>query len=205
MKHNGLQKRVTIYNLVRTGRNYCFKEVNTYSDTYADERKEFVKLVRTYGYDIFNSKDWQFKEKLNEYNRVRELEAKANGSSSYEKCLPDELCACGDWLFFESKYVTESKEEKIKDARGGQREGAGRKAKYSNLAYTKTAVIRVPEIYKTDIKNLIDWLIEMAADGQNINNAISLAEIALEKKGEKENSLLLKELRKNIPYFPTSK
>lgn len=205
MKHNSLQRLVTIYNLVREGGNYCFKEADTLCDTYSDERKEFVKQVRTHGYDILNANDFLYKEKLEEYNRALELQAKKNGQSSYEKYLPKELCVCGEWMFTEKECAVESKEEKIKDTRGGQRKGAGRKAKHSNLAYTKTTVIRVPEIYKNDIKNFIDWLIEKASDGQNICNAISLAEIALKWKGEKEDAQLLEELRKNIPYFPTSK
>lgn len=204
MKHNSLKKLATIYNLVREGGNYCFKEADTYSDTYADDRKEFVKQVRTHGYDILNANDFLYKEKLEEYNRVLELQAKKNGQSSYEKYLPKELCVCGEWLFTELEFVTYSKEE-IKDARGGQREGAGRKSKYSNLAYTKTAVIRVPEIYKKDIKDFVGWLIGKAADGKNIRKAISLAEIALEEKGEKDNAQLLEELRKNIPSFSVSK
>lgn len=204
MKHNSLQKFKTIYNLVRAGGNYCFKEADTLCDTYTDERKEFVKQVRTHGYDILNANDDLYKEKLEEYNRALELQAKKNGQSSYEKYLPKELCVCGEWMFTENKFA-ESKEEKIKDARGGQREGAGRKAKHSNLVYAKTTTIRVPEMYKNDIKNFIDWLIEKASDGQNICNAISLAEIALKWKGEKEEAQLLEELRKNIPYFPTSK
>lgn len=205
MKHNSLQKLVTIYNLVREGGNYCFMEADTHSNTYTDERKEFVKQVRTHGYDILTDGDILYKEKLEEYNRVLELQAKKNGESSYEKYLPKELCVCGEWLFTELEFVTESKEEKIKDARGGQREGAGRKAKYSNLVYTKTSVIRVPEIYKKDIKDFVCWLIGKATDGQNIREAISLAEIALEEKGDKENAQLLKELRKNIPSFSVNK
>lgn len=205
MKHNSLQKPVTIYNLVREGGNYCFMEAATHSDTYTDERKEFVKQVRTHGYDILTEGDYSYKKKLEEYNRVLKLQAKKNGQSSYEKYLPKELCVCGEWLFTELDFVTESKEEKIEDARGGQREGAGRKAKYSTLAYAKTAVIRVPEIYKKDIKNFVGWLIGKAADGQNIREAISSAEIALEEKGDKENAQLLEELRKNIPSFSMNK
>ena len=205
MKHNSLQKLVTIYNLVREGGNYCFKEADTLCDTYSDERKEFVKQVRTHGYDILNANDFLYKGKLEEYNRALELQAKKNGQSSYEKYLPKEICVCGEWMFTEIEFVTESKDEKIKDARGGQREGAGRKAKHSTLAYTKTTTIRVPEIYKNDIKNFIDWLIKKASDGQNICNAISLAETALEGKGEKEDAQLLEELRKNILSFPMNK
>lgn len=205
MKHNSLKKLVTIYNLVREGGNYCFKEAVTYNDTYADDRKEFIKQVKTHGYDILNSNDFLYKEKLEEYNRVLELQAKKNGQSSYQKYLPKELCVCGKWLFTELEFVTESKEEEIKDARGGQREGAGRKAKHSNLAYAKTTVIRVPEIYKKDIKTFVDWLIYKASDGQNIRNAISSAGMALEEKGDKDNAQLLEELRKNIPSFSVNK
>jgi len=205
MKHNSLQKNKTIYNLVRTGGNYCFKEADTLCDTYSDERKEFVKQVRTHGYDILNSNDWQFKEKLNGYNRVRELEAKKNGQSSYEKYFPNELCVCGEWMFTEIEFVTDSKEENIKDARGGQREGAGRKARHSSIVYSRTTTIRVPEIYKKDIKTFVDWLIETAAAGQDIDSALFWSERALEEKEDKENAQLLEELRMKLPRFAIDK
>ena len=205
MKHNSLQKNKTIYNLVRTGGNYCFKEADTLCDTYSDERKEFVKQVRTHGYDILNSNDWQFKEKLNGYNRVRELEAKKNGQSSYEKYFPNELCVCGEWMFTEIEFVTDSKEENIKDARGGQREGAGRKARHSSIVYSRTTTIRVPEIYKKDIKTFVDWLIETAAAGQDIDSALFWSERALEEKEDKENAQLLEELRMKLPRFAIGK
>ena len=205
MKHNSLQKNKTIYNLVRTGGNYCFKEADTLCDTYSDERKEFVKQVRTHGYDILNSNDWQFKEKLNGYNRVRELEAKKNGQSSYEKYFPNELCVCGEWMFTEIEFVTDSKEENIKDARGGQREGAGRKARHSSIVYSRTTTIRVPEIYQKDIKTFVDWLIETAAAGQDIDSALFWSERALEEKEDKENAQLLEELRMKLPRFAIDK
>ena len=205
MKHNSLQKNKTIYNLVRTGGNYCFKEADTLCDTYSDERKEFVKQVRTHGYDIINANDFLYKEKLTEYNRALELQAKKNGQSSYEKYLPNELCVCGEWMFTEIEFVTVSKEENIKDARGGQREGAGRKARHSSIVYSRTTTIRVPEIYKKDIKTFVDWLIETAAAGQDIDSALFWSERALEEKEDKENAQLLEELRMKLPRFAIGK
>ncbi len=192
-----------ICNLVKKGGNTRYNYVQL--DNAFGEQKKFIELVKTHGYDVFTEKDVDFKYWLNEYNRVLELQAKKNGQSSYEQYEPKELCVCGEWLFTEIDFVTDSKEGEIKDARGGQREGAGRKSKYSNLVYTKTAVIRVPEIYKKDIKDFVDWLIGKAADGQNICKTISLAEIALKEKGEKDNAQLLEELRNNIPSFSVNK
>lgn len=204
MKHNSLQNSMTVYNLVKVGGNVNYRYTDIV-DSYIDERKEFVKQVRTHGYDILNANDFLYQEKLGEYNRVLELQAKKNGQSSYEKYLPKELCVCGEWLFTEIEFVTESKEENVKDARGGQREGAGRKAKHSSLVYSRTTTIRVPEIYKKDIKAFVDWLIDKAEEEQDVDSALFWSERALEEKGDKDNALLLEELRMKLPRFAINK
>lgn len=201
MKHNSLQRLVTVYHLVKVGGNHSYRWTDTSYDDYIDERKGFVNLVRTHGYDVLTEKDKDFMYCLNEYNRVRELEAKKHGESSYEKYLPKELCICGEWMFTEIEYVTISKAEVIKDIRGGKREGAGRKARHSKLIGSQTAVIRVPDFYKKDIKDLIDWLIEKAEEGQDVNSALFWAERALEEEGDKENAQLLEELSNKLPHF----
>ena len=205
MKHNSLQKFITVYNLVKVGGNENYPYTYTDKDNYFDERKEFVKQVRTHGYDILSSKDWEFQEKLEEYNRVQELEAKKHGERTYKKYEPKTICVCGEWLFFESEYVTESKEAGIKDARGGKREGAGRKARHSKLIDFQTAVIRVPEFEKNNIKKLIDWLIEMTEEGRDVYIALFRAERALEEEGDEENAQLINELRNKLPHFLVKK
>lgn len=196
-------KLQVICNLARKGGNSC---CNYLSLDYAfGEQKKFVELVKVHGYDVLNEKDEDFKYWLSEYNRVLELQAKANGLSSYEKSLAKELCVCGDWIFMEHEFVTESKEENIKDARGGQREGAGRKAKHPNLVESQTAVIRIPQFYKEDIKNFVDWLIAKAEQGQDIKSALFSSEIALQEKGKTEEAQLIEELRMKVPIFSVSK
>ena len=205
MKHNSLQKIITVYNLVKAGGNQCYRYTYT-ENNYVDERKGFVEQIKAHGYDILNSNDSLCQEKMKDYNRVLELEAKKQGQSTYEKYEPKAMCVCGEWLFFESEYVTETKEVAIKDCRGGQREGAGRKIKHSRLVGgSQTAVIRVPKNEKNIIKNFIDWLIEMAEKGQNIDSALSLARWSLKGKGDKENAQLLEELRRKLPYFSVKK
>lgn len=203
MKHKTIQIQ-EVYNLVRKGGNYCCHYPRL--DNAFGEHKKFVELVKTHGYDVFTEKDVDFTYWQTEFNRVRELDAKKSGCSFYEKYLPKELCVCGDWIFMDKDCVTESKEVEIKDARGGQREGAGRKAKHSNLiGASQTAVIRVPKFEKNKIKNLIDWLIEMEEEGQDVNFALFRSESALEEKGDKENAQLLEELRSRLPYFSVRK
>ena len=202
MKHNSLQKFITVYNLVKVGGNQCYRYTYTENDNYVDERKVFVEQIRAHGYDVLNSNDSLFQEKRKEYNRVLELEAKRNGQCTYEKCETKTMCVCGEWLFFESEYVTETKEVAIKDCRGGQREGAGRKAKHSKLmGGSMTAVIRVPKLNKVEIKNLIDWLIDKAEEGQDIGSVLYSAQRALEENEKKEKAQLIEELRMKLPHF----
>ena len=206
MKHNSLQKIITVYNLVKVGGNEIYPYTYTDKDNYVDERKEFVKQVRTHGYDILSSKDWEFQEKLEEYNRVLELEAKKHGESTYKKYETKTICVCGEWLFFESEYVTETKEVAIKDCRGGQREGSGRKSRHSRLVGgSMTAVIRIPKLEKKGIKDLIDWLIDKAEEEKDIKSSLYSAQRALEEKGDKEDAQLLEELRSRLPHFSVRK
>lgn len=197
MKHKTIQFQ-NVYNLARKGGNHCAHYPRVCKPF--GEEKKFVELVKTHGYDVFTEKDAEFKYWLSEFNRVRELEAKMNGYSSYEMYLPDELCVCGDWIFMDKDCVTESKEVDVKDTRGGQREGAGRKSKHSKLG-SQTAVIRVPKFEKTQIKDLIDWLIDKAEEGLDVHIALLRSERALEEKGDKENAQLLEELRMKLPHL----
>ena len=202
MKHNSLQKFITVYKLVKVGGNESYRYTYTENDNYVDERKVFVEQIRAHGYDVLNSNDSLFQEKLKEYNRVLELEAKRNGQCTYEKCETKTICVCGEWLFFESEYVTETKEVAIKDCRGGQREGSGRKSRHSRLVGgSMTAVIRVPKLEKKGIKDLIDWLIDKAEEEKDIKSSLYSAQRALEEKGDKENAQLLEELRMKLPHF----
>ena len=166
MKHKTIEVIDLAYNLVKIGGNSCVRYTNILGGYYSGECKEFVNQVRKYGYDVLSKTDQGFKEKLDSYNRVLELQAKKNGLSSYTKHEFDELCVCGDWIFMEHDCVTESEEVAIKDARGGKREGAGRKSKHKNLIHTETTTIRVPKYYKNEIKGLIDFILRKNQESQ---------------------------------------
>lgn len=206
MKHKTIESIDTAYNIVKIGGNSCIKYIYTFIEDYMDVRKGFVDLIRKYGYDVLSKNDQEFKEKLDSYNQVLKLQAKKNGLSSYTKYELEELCVCGDYIFSEKDPDVEMvKETKIQDLRGGKREGAGRKAKHSKLIDSQTAVIRVPMIYKKEIKNFIDWLIDKAEEEQDVDSALFWSERALEEKGDKENAQLLEELRMKLPDFSVRK
>lgn len=73
-------------------------------------------MLHKHGYDVLTKNDQEFKEKLDSYNRVFELQAKKNGLTSYTKYELEELCVCGDYMFVENDYNLPSKEVDIKDA-----------------------------------------------------------------------------------------
>ena len=101
-------------------------------------------------------------------------------------------------MFVENDYNLPSKEVDIKDARGGKREGAGRKSKHKNLMHTETTTIRVPKLYKKDIKELIDFIIE----NPGIKDALFNAQFFGTSNEEKEKySKLVWELYNKIPSF----
>ena len=206
MKHKTIEVIDLAYNLVKIGGNSCVRYTNILGGYYSGECKEFVNQVRKYGYDVLSKNDQEFKEKLDSYNQVLKLQAKKNGLSSYTKYELEELCVCGDYMFSEKDPDVEMvKETEIQDLRGGKREGAGRKAKHSKLIDSQTAVIRVPMIYKKEIKNFIDWLIDKAEEEQDVDSALFWSERALEEKGDKENAQLLEELRMKLPDFSVRK
>ena len=60
-------------------------------------------------------------------------------------------------------------------------------------------------IYKKEIKNFIDWLIDKAEEEQDVDSALFWSERALEEKGDKENAQLLEELRMKLPDFSVRK
>lgn len=110
MKHKTIEAIDLAYNLVKIGGNSCVRYTNILGGYYSGECKEFVNQVRKYGYDVLSKTDQGFKEKLDSYNRVLELQAKKNGLSSYTKHEFDELCVCGDWIFMEHDCVTSERQ-----------------------------------------------------------------------------------------------
>lgn len=150
--------------------------------SFFDETREFVELLHKHGYDVLTKNDQEFEEKLDSYNRVLELQAKKSGLTSYTKYELEELCVCGDYMFVENDYNLPSKEVDIKDARGGKREGAGRKSKHKNLEYSETTTIRVPKFFKKDIKELIDFIIENPASNMLYLMHVSLKLVMKNRK-----------------------
>lgn len=187
-----------VCNLVKVGGNSCVECLSTKRHLLFDETREFVELLHKHGYDVLTKNDQEFKEKLDSYNRVFELQAKKNGLTSYTKYELEELCVCGDYMFVENDYNLPSKEVDIKDARGGKREGAGRKSKHKNLMHTETTTIRVPKLYKKDIKELIDFIIE----NPGIKDALFYVQFFGTSNEEKEKySKLVWELYNKISGF----
>lgn len=206
MKHVNLQTLATLYNVVKEGGNHRYNYIETSSDNYTDERKDFISLVRTHGYDILTPGDFRFSEKVMEYNRVMELQAKSEGFTSYDKYNFDELCVCGQWIFTDKQHSFSSEEVEISDNRGGRREGAGRKSKNSALATTETAVIRVPKYNKDEIKNLVAWLVEKASEGTDVKCALFSAVCRFKSEDEESaEAKLLEELYSKLPNFYVNK
>ena len=201
MKHKtieAIEATEFVCNLVKVGGNSCVECLSTKRHLLFDETREFVELLHKHGYDVLTKNDQEFKEKLDSYNRVFELQAKKNGLTSYTKYELEELCVCGDYMFVENDYNLPSKEVDIKDARGGKREGAGRKSKHKNLMHTETTTIRVPKLYKKDIKELIDFIIE----NPGIKDALFYVQFFGTSNEEKEKySKLVWELYNKISGF----
>ena len=201
MKHKtieAIEATEFVCNLVKVGGNSCVECLSTRRHLFFDETREFVELLHKHGYDVLTKNDQEFKEKLDSYNRVFELQAKKNGLTSYTKYELEELCVCGDYMFVENDYNLPSKEVDIKDARGGKREGAGRKSKHKNLMHTETTTIRVPKLYKKDIKELIDFIIE----NPGIKDALFYVQFFGTSNEEKEKySKLVWELYNKISGF----
>lgn len=212
MKHKTIESIDTAYNIVKIGGNSCIKYIYTFIEDYMDVRKGFVDLIRKYGYDVLSKTDQGFKEKLDSYNRVLELQAKKNGLSSYTKHEFDELCVCGDWIFMEHDCVTESEEVAIKDARGGKREGAGRKSKHKNLIHTETTTIRVPKYYKNEIKGLIDFIFEEEPGKPDVKEAFYKAYMEVVAKANlykdenlKRSAEFLQDFWDKLPFITREK
>ena len=201
MKHKtieAIEATEFVCNLVKVGGNSCVECLSTKRHLLFDETREFVELLHKHGYDVLTKNDQEFKEKLDSYNRVFELQAKKNGLTSYTKYELEELCVCGDYMFVENDYNLPNKEVDIKDARGGKREGAGRKSKHKNLMHTETTTIRVPKLYKKDIKELIDFIIE----NPGIKDALFYVQFFGTSNEEKEKySKLVWELYNKISGF----
>ena len=211
MKHKTIETAATteVYNLVKIGGNSCIDCLCTKRNLYFDEKREIVELLHKYGYDVLNKNDQSFKEKLDSYNRVLELQAKKAGLSSYARYDIEELCVCGDYMFSERSYDVEvEKETEIQDLRGGKREGAGRKSKHKDLMHTETTTIRVPKFYKKDIKELIDFIFEKEPGKPDLKNAFHKAYMEVVVKANKyededlkRSAEFLQDLWEKLPFI----
>lgn len=214
MRHKHLQKFVTLHNVAKIGGRTIYWSVDTSVKEYGDDRRDFVSLIRTHGYDILSPSDFFFPEKVNQYNRILELKAKAGGCETYEKYAFSELCVCGPWLFTEFSFPP-TQEATVKDNRGGFRPGAGRKSKNACLWSTQTAPIRVPAWQKDSIKGFIDWLIEKESECESVHELLlhamhnseriaeELSREGLHQQAQKESkkAVLFHELYEKLPRF----
>ena len=219
MKHqeyNGYP--VEFHNLCREGK------AEVYLHAYQQQRKQFKDIDRFFteleqhGYDVIKPGDgFAFKKTVADMNDVIRREAVRYGHSSYEHLLvDDEICRCGKWLFLlRSAFLSEKKEVEIElKGRGGKRVGSGRQSIYDKLYSNDTAVIRVPKFEKEKIKSLVDWLVEIAAEGKDLKSALYTGLYHLKTEAEEcatvapdiskqllEEKELLEKLWKKLPSF----
>lgn len=215
MKHKtieAIEATEFVCNLVKVGGNSCVECLSTRRHLFFDETREFVELLHKHGYDVLTKNDQEFKEKLDSYNRVLELQAKKNGLTSYTKYELEELCVCGDYMFVENDYNLPRKEVAIKDARGGKREGAGRKSKHKNLIHTETTTIRVPKYYKNEIKGLIDFIFEEEPGKPDVKEAFYKAYMEVVAKANlykdenlKRSAEFLQDFWDKLPFITREK
>lgn len=170
MKHVHPDKLIECYNVCRIGGDAFFYCVDPSSNNKSKDVESFIKDLKSHGYDIITPEDFHFTERVEEYNKVSLHCSRIWGSECYRKYTFEEMCICGDWMFTRSvdRYSEEWAEI---PKQGGRRAGAGAKSKHNLMG--GTAVIRVPEYQKKQIKEFIDFLIEAEqSDGIRIGSAI---------------------------------
>ena len=180
MKHVHPDKLIQCYHVRRIGSDAFFYCVDLSNNSKSKEVKSFIKDFKSHGYDIITPEDFHFTERVEEYNKVSLHCSRVWGSECYRIYTFKEMCICGDWMFARSvdRYSVEWAEVPKK---GGRRAGAGAKGKHNLLG--GTAVIRVPELQKKQIKEFIDFLIETEqSDGVMLCLSISKGISALKDK-----------------------
>jgi len=158
------------------------------------ERKErklwddFFSDLETYGYYVITPLDGEKFEKavevLNEASRRFAISLSFGYYDSF--ILNGEINRCGKWVFLTpGRYTNDGRSVKIKQGRGGRREGSGRKSSVSALRYdNKTTTIRVPEIFKDTFKKMSALFIEQASSGEDIKRVLSSASWQLKDKAK---------------------
>lgn len=179
MKHIHPDKLIICYNICRVGGSRIIYSIDTSLPLAYKEQEQFVDDFKAHGFDVLTPEDFQFAERVGEYNEVSMRSARINEMSCYDEYSFEKLCVCGDWMFTTDYYChTESKEL---PKRGGKRAGAGAKSKHNLMG--GTAVIRVPGYQKKQIKEFVDFLIETEqSDGVSLGLAISMGISALKGK-----------------------
>ena len=180
MKHVHPDKLIQCYNVCRIGGDDFFYCVDLSNSNKSKDIESFIKDFKSHGYDIITPEDFHFTERVEEYNKVSLHCSRVWGSEYYRKYTFEEMCICGDWMFTRSvdRY---SKVWTEVPKKGGRRAGAGAKSKHNLLG--GTAVIRVPELQKKQIKEFIDFLIETEqSDGVMLGVAILQGISALKEK-----------------------
>ena len=192
MKHqeyNGYPK--VFHYLCREGRADLYQYANLEQRSMFKDVERFYIELEEHGYDVIKSGDgFVFKKALDDMNDVIRREASKNGYDSYEQvCIEEEICRCGKWIFLlRHPYTSERKEVEIEKGRGGKRDGSGRPSQFDKLS-GGTAVIRVPKYAKDEIKQMVDWLVENAAAGNDVQSALWSGLYHLGKEAEECSSV----------------
>ena len=172
----------------RKGESEVWSRVYIARDRKSAKIEKFFTDLESHGYDVYNPSDgFHFNEALKELNEALRREAIKIG---YESCYQvkdiEEICRCGKWIFLHRSPSSFSQLEtvEIEKGRGGRREGSGRKSNSQKLVYGKTVTIRVPSTFKTNIKELCDFLIERSAEGVDVRQVLSDASFHLSRQAE---------------------
>lgn len=221
MKHQPLSTYICLYKVCREGGGEVYHNVETQPlhRLQIRELTDFFLQLEEHGYDILSPSDAKYTQVVSAFNEVMKRSAIKDNLSSYDHFQPETISTCGRWIFLDHyPYSSEKEEVEMDDhpKRGGAREGAGRKSKHDTLMYKRTAVIRVPEMEKDRIQQLIKWLIEKEGSQGSVFEALRSAQYALESKAEnlkerehladmaqdyQRQAELLRELESLLPHF----
>ena len=180
-----------LYNVCNIKTGVRFEVIYPENVTMFKEGQELRQLANEHGYDEYEENKPRYEQQAEILNRIVREDAIRKRMRQYYNYRPASICRCGNWIFSighsgneECREINES----MLENRGGIRKGAGRKGNYSKLAFSETSVLRVPKDSKEDIKELINWLIKMKAEGKDVKSVITSALFLLQQKAEETQS-----------------
>ena len=223
MKHQKLEVGQEFNYVCHEGGNQIYLYASVLRRSMYKDLDVFFNQMDEHGYDVLTPKDgFDYEHALQTLNDVVRRQAIRDNMASYNRFTSsvEEVCRCGKWIFLKYLPFTDVQEEIALNerSRGGARDNAGRKGRYGRLKDGETAVIRVPASQKENIKNLIEWLIEKEARGQDVRSALFSGKYLLEDYAEQnkdyfpekaqqrlEKASLLSELYDLLPRFYVKK